>query len=132
MKTEYAVYALTALAALVVVLTRLRLGRGSAPGRQHVGSGILNIHTVCGLLALAGWLVYLVGADDLIGIVALAFWWLTTFVGLLMLLRWLPSRGRHAEARGDHSWAAGPGLSILAHLGLLACVLVFTWYYASR
>jgi hypothetical protein len=131
-KPEYVVYVLTALAAVVVVLTRLRLTKETAAGRHQVGLGILNVHTFCGVLALAGWVVYLVGADDLVGILALAFWWLTTFAGLLILLRWLPSRGKHATGARDDTWSEGPGLSILAHVGMLVGVLVFTWFYVSR
>jgi hypothetical protein len=131
-RPEYVVYVLTALAAVVVVLTRLRLSQEAAAGQQQVGLGILNVHTFCGVLALVGWIVYLVGADDLVGVVALAFWWLTTFAGLLILLRWLPSRGRHATGARDDSWSEGPGLSVLAHVGMLVGVLVFTWFYVSR
>ena len=132
MKPEYVVYVLTALAAVVVVLTRLRLTKEAAAGRHQVGLGILNVHTAFGVLALVGWVVYLVGANDLVGIVALAFWWLTTFAGLLILMRWLPSRGRHSTGARDDTWSEGPGLSILAHVGMLVGVLVFTWYYVSR
>jgi hypothetical protein len=131
-KPEYVVYVLTALAAVVVVLTRLRLSKDAAAGRHHVGVGILNVHTVCGVLALVGWVVYLAGSNDLVGVVALTFWWLTTFAGLLILLRWLPSRGRHATEARDDTWSEGPGLSVLAHVGMLVGVLVFTWYYVSR
>jgi len=129
---EYVVYVLTALAAVLVVLTRHRLTPEAAAGRHQVGLGILNVHTVCGVLALVGWIVYLLGENDLVGIIALAFWWLTAFAGLLILLRWLPSRGRHATTARTDSWLRGPGLSVLAHVGMLACVLVFTWYYVSR
>ncbi len=132
MKPEYVVYVLTALAAVVVVLTRLRLSKDAAAGRHQVGGGIVNVHTFFGVLALVGWVVYLVGENDLVGIVALAFWWLTTFAGLLILLRWLPSRGKHATGARDDTWSEGPGLSVLAHVGLLVGVLVFTWYYVSR
>ncbi len=132
MKPEYVVYVLTALAAVVVVLTRLRLTKDAAAGRHQVGLGILNVHTFCGVLALVGWVVYLVGENYLVGIVALAFWWLATIAGLLILLRWLPSRGKHSTGARDDTWSEGPGLSILAHVGLLVGVLVFTWFYVSR
>ena len=132
MKPEYVVYVLTALATVVVVLTRLRLTKGAAAGRHQVGLGILNVHTVCGVLALVGWVVYLVGANDLVGIVALTFWWLATLAGLLILLRWLPSRGKHATGVRDDNWSEGPGLSVLAHVGMFVGVLVFTWFYVSR
>jgi hypothetical protein len=129
---EYVVYVLTALAAVVVVLTRLRLSKQAAAGRHSVGAGIVNVHTACGVLALVTWVVYLVGTNDLVGVVGLAFWWLTTLAGLLILLRWLPSRGRHATAARDDTWSEGPGLSVLAHIGMFVGVLVFTWFYVAR
>jgi hypothetical protein len=131
-KPEYVVYVLTFLAAVVVALTRIRLMKDSAAGRHQVGLGILNVHTFCGVLALVGWVVYLVGASDLVGVVALAFWWLTALAGLLILLRWLPSRGKHATGARDDTWSEGPGLSILGHVGMFVGVLVFTWFYVSR
>ena len=132
MKPEYVVYVLTGLAAVVVVLTRLRLAKDTAAGRHQVGLGIVNVHTFFGVLALVGWVVYLVGKNDLVGVVALAFWWLTAIAGLLILLRWLPSRGRHATDAQDDTWSEGPGLSVLAHVGMFVGVLVFTWFYVSR
>jgi hypothetical protein len=131
-KPEYVVYVLTGLAAVVVVLTRLRLARDTAAGRHQVGLGIVNVHTFFGVLALVGWVVYLVGKNDLVGVVALAFWWLTAIAGLLILLRWLPSRGKHATGVQDDTWSEGPGLSVLAHVGMFVGVLVFTWFYVSR
>ena len=132
MKPEYVVYVLTGLAAVVVVLTRLRLAKDTAAGRHQVGLGIVNVHTFFGVLALVGWVVYLVGKNDLVGVVALAFWWLTALAGLLILLRWLPSRGKHATGVQDDTWSEGPGLSVLAHVGMFVGVLVFTWFYVSR
>ena len=132
MKPEYVVYVLTGLAAVVVVLTRLRLARDTAAGRHQVGLGIVNVHTFFGVLAMVGWVVYLVGKNDLVGVVALAFWWLTAIAGLLILLRWLPSRGKHATGVQDDTWSEGPGLSVLAHVGMFVGVLVFTWFYVSR
>jgi hypothetical protein len=134
--TEVIIYVLTGLAAVVIVLTRLRLSRSSGAGRVDVGSRLLGVHTVAGLLALACWVLYLFGSDALgedltaiVGIVSLGFWWLVVVAGLLILVRWLPSHGRHAaEARQD-SWSEGPGLSILAHVGMLVGVGVFTWAY---
>jgi hypothetical protein len=131
-KPEYVVYVLTGLAAVVVVLTRLRLAKDTAAGRHQVGLGIVNVHTFFGVLALVGWVVYLVGKNDLVGVVALAFWWLTALAGLLILLRWLPSRGKHATGVQDDTWSEGPGLSVLAHVGMFVGVLVFTWFYVSR
>ena len=138
MSIQVIVYILTALAAVVVVLTRLRLGReGGGAGRVEVAKGLLNLHTVAGVLALVCWVVYLVAEEDTplgdptVGIVALAFWWVTALGGLLILVRWLPSRGRHATQGRDDSWSEGPGLSVLAHVGMLVGVSVFTYAYAA-
>ncbi len=49
--------------------------------------------------------------------------------GLLILGRWLPSRGRHAADATSDTWSEGPGLSVLAHVGMLVGVIVFTWAY---
>lgn len=132
MSTEVIVYVLTALAAVVVVLTRLRLGRGSgAAGRAQTSRGLVNVHTASGVLALVLWVVFLVGGNETVGIVALACWWVVVIAGLLILVRWLPSRGKHASDGQEDSWSAGPGLSILAHLGMLVGVVVFSWAYVT-
>ncbi|GAA4700174.1 hypothetical protein [Nocardioides nanhaiensis] len=132
------VYVLTVLAAVVVVLTRIRLSRTQAAGRLDVGRAVLGVHTVAGGLAVVVWLVYLLGADALgegpasvVGIAALGFWYVTVVAGLLILLRWRRSRGRHAAPARSDSWSSGPWLSVLAHVGLLVGVCVFTWYYAN-
>jgi hypothetical protein len=136
--TSVIVYVLTALAAVVVVLTRLRLGRGSGgAGRLSTGRGLLNLHTIAGALALATWVVFLVAPEDsppgspTLGIVALALWWVVVVAGLLILVRWLPTRGKHASDGSEDSWSDGPGLSILAHVGMLVGVCVFTWAYLT-
>jgi hypothetical protein len=136
--TEVIVYVLTALAAVVVVLTRLRLGRGSGgAGRLNMGRGLVNVHTVAGLLALISWVVFLVASDDSFlgsasfGILSLACWWVTVIAGLLILVRWRRPRGRHASQGAADSWSDGPGLSILAHVGMLVGVCVFTWAYLT-
>ena len=136
MSTELIVYVLTALAAAVVVLTRLRLGKTSAARRIDVGFRLLAVHTTAGVLAVICWLLYLFGEEPLgenaasiVGIVALAFWWVVVGAGLLILVRWLPSHGKHAAAATQDSWSEGPGLSILAHVGMLVGVSVFTWAY---
>jgi len=135
---EIIVYILTALAAVVVVLTRLRLGGSDhGAGRVDVGSGLLNVHTVAGVLALAVWVTYLFAPDDspvggeLAGIIGIALWWVVTVAGLLILIRWLPSRGRHAVEALEDTWSEGPGLSVLAHVGMLVGVVVFTYAYAE-
>ncbi|MDZ5660353.1 hypothetical protein SFC79_01140 [Nocardioides sp. S-58] len=131
------VWILTALAAVVVVLTRLRLSRGDAAGQFSLHDRLPLAHFVTGMLALVLWLGVLVFPEDsvvggpLVGILAVALWWLTAILGLLVLARWLPSRGRHVpEASGD-SWSDGPGLSLLAHLGMVVGVLVFTYAYLT-
>ena len=138
MSIEIIVYILTALAAVVVVLTRLRLGGSNhGAGRVDVGSGLLNVHTIAGVLALVVWVAYLIAPDsspvggELAGIIAIALWWVVTAAGLLILLRWLPSHGRHAVETMEDAWSEGPGLSVLAHVGMLVGVMVFTYAYAE-
>lgn len=137
MSVSVVVYVLTFLGAVVVALTRLRLGRSEEGGarRVDVGPTWLLAHTVLGSLAVLVWLVFLIAPEDslpgdpLIGIVALGLWWGTALAGLTILVRWLPSKGRHAVAAAEDSWSSGPGLSLLAHLGMVVGVAVFTWAY---
>ena len=137
MSTELIVYVLTALAAVVVLLTRLRLRGRAGAGRHQVGGGLVLLHTVAGVLALVSWVAFLVAPEDMFlgtstfGIVALALWWVVVVAGLLILVRWLPSRGKHASAGTEDSWSNGPGLSVLAHVGMLVGVCVFTWAYLT-
>jgi hypothetical protein len=133
-KPDYIVYVLTLLSAVVVVLTRVRLSQAKAAGQHQVGMGTVNAHTGFGVAALVLWVFFLLTGHDLslVGIVALFFYWLTALAGLMILLRWLPSRGKHASDSADDSWSEGPGLSILAHAGMLVGVLVFTWFYATQ
>lgn len=138
MSIEVIVYVLTALAAVVVVLTRLRLGKQDAgAGRVSVGASLLNLHTVAGVLALLVWVSYLFSSEDTVmggevaGIVGLALWWVVTLTGLLILVRWIPSSGKHATGGTEDTWSEGPGLSVLAHVGMLVGVLVFTYAYAA-
>ena len=137
MSTAVIVYVLTALAAVVIVLTRLRMRGGKGAARVFVGRALLNVHTVAGVLALAVWLAFLFAPDgsvmdsDAAGIVGLGLWWVVTIAGLLMLVRWMPSHGRHAAEATQDSWSEGPGLSVLAHVGMLVGVIVFTWAYLT-
>ncbi len=134
MKPEYIVYVLTFLSAVVVVLTRVRLSQARAAGQHQVGMGTVNAHTAFGVVALVLWVFFMVTGHDSswVGIVALFFYWLTALVGLLILMRWVPSRGKHASGTTDDRWSEGPGLSVLAHVGMLVGVLVFTWYFATH
>jgi hypothetical protein len=133
-KPEYIVYVLTFLSAVVVVLTRVRLSQDRAAGRHQVGMGTVNAHTAFGVVAIALWVLFLVTGDDMswVGVTALFFLWLTALLGLLILMRWAPSRGKHASGTTDDRWSEGPGVSVLAHVGMLVGVLVFTWYYATH
>jgi hypothetical protein len=135
--TAVIVYVLTALAAVVVVLTRLRMRGGKGAARVFVGRALLNVHTVAGVLALIAWVAFLLAPDDTplgsaaAGIVGLGLWWVVTIAGLLMLVRWVPSHGRHSSEGTHDSWSEGPGLSVLAHVGMLVGVIVFTWAYLT-
>ncbi len=131
------VWILTALAAVAVVLTRLRLGGDEAAGRFSISKRLPTTHFVAGVIALVLWIPVLIAPDDsflggpLMGILAIAFWWVTAVCGLLILTRWLPAKGRHVpQATGD-DWSDGPGLSLLAHLGMVVGVLVFTYAYLT-
>ena len=136
MSLSVVTYVLTALAAVVVVLTRVRMRGGQGAGRFHVGSRLLDVHTVTGVLALISWTVFLVLPEDAtsrssVGIVGLGFFWVVTIAGLLILVRWLPSHGRHASEGRQDRWSDGPGLSVLAHVGMLVGVIVFTYVYLN-
>jgi hypothetical protein len=61
-----------------------------------------------------------------IGWIGLLLWWITVVAGLLILARWMPAKGRHSSAPVADTWSEGPGLSVLAHVGLLVGVLIFT------
>jgi hypothetical protein len=131
------IYVLTALSAVVVVLTRLRMRGGQGAGRFHVGNRLLDVHTVTGVLALVVWTVFLIAPEDspmgsaTIGIIGLGLFWVVTITGLLILVRWLPSHGKHASEGNQDTWSEGPGLSVLAHVGMLIGVIVFTFAYLT-
>ena len=137
MSSEVVVYVLTALGAVVVVLTRLRLRGEGGAGRLRVGRRLLDLHTGAGVAALVVWTVFLLAppdsplGGDTVGIVGLACWWLLVVAGIGILVRWLPSRGKHASDGQEDSWSEGPGLSVLAHVGMLVGVGVFTWAYLT-
>ncbi len=125
---ENAVWMLTGLAAVVVLLTRLRLSNEhQQSGHALVPRTIVNAHTAMGVVALAVWIYYLTSPDDLVGVLSLVAWWLEVAIGLLILARWLSRPGKHAaDATGD-TWAQGPALSILGHVGMLLGISFFTW-----
>jgi len=122
------IWMLTALAAVVVLLTRMRLSAvDQQAGHAQIPQATVNAHTITGVVALAVWVYYLTSPDDLLGLVALAAWWVEVIIGVLILARWLPSGGKHAAGSTDDSWAQGPSLSILGHVGLLLGVVFFTY-----
>ncbi len=132
MTIESVVWVLTGLAALDLVLTRVRLsGRTDQSGRVRIPQKVVNAHSLSGLVALLVWIAYLLvlggGLNLLVGMVAVVLWWVTATVGLLILSRWLPGRGRHTTGPSGVGWSRGPALSLLAHGGLVLGAAFFTW-----
>ena len=121
-------WVLTVLAAVVVVLTRVRLSRedGDAAGRISIPKSVLNLHTIAGVPALVLWVAFLLTGTDLLGTIGLVLWWVTVVAGLLVLARWMPAKGKHSSGPASDSWGEGPGLSVLAHVGLLVGVVIWT------
>jgi hypothetical protein len=123
---------LTALGAVVVLLTRVRLG-GDADD-THRSSGVasfsaafVKIHTFVGVLTLIAWIVAMVTGRKEIAIGALGGWYLLSLVGLLLLARWLPSASKHAKDKATDAWGSGAGLSLLGHLGMVVGSAYFTF-----
>lgn len=137
MSPQIIVWVLSLLGLVVVALTRKRLGAEDSGSSKTVSQTILNVHTGVGGVAVLVWTIFLVMPKSsflggpVVGILGLLLWWVTVFAGLALLLRWLPSHGRHADSVEEDEWAEGPGLSLLAHVGLLLGVLVFTWAFAT-
>ena len=125
-------WVLTVLAAVVVVLTRVRLSRedGDTAGRVAIPKAVLNLHTIAGVPALVVWVAFLLTGSTVLGVVGLLLWWVTVVAGLLVLLRWLPAKGRHSSGPASDSWGEGPGLSVLAHVGLLVGAVIWTVFLA--
>ena len=124
---------LLALAVVLVVLTRLRLAKDDEPGagRLDIPLTLVNAHTVLGGLGIVMFGSYLFfGLDWVVGFLGLLLWWATTVVGLLILLRWLPAKGKHASEGAQDEWTEGPWLSMVGHLGALVGAIVWTAYFA--
>lgn len=128
MNLDNAVWLLTGLAAVVVLLTRLRLSNEqNQAGHALVPHEIVNVHTIMGVIALGTWIAYLSSPGTILGIASLVAWWIEVAVGLLILGRWMARPSKHAaESTGD-TWGQGPGLSILGHIGMLLGISFFTW-----
>jgi len=120
---------LTALGAVVVLLTRVRLGGEDehSSGVSAVNRPVLNLHTVVGVLTLGLWVAGLVTDRRALVYGGLAGWWVLTLAGLALLMRWLPSGGRHSGQKATDAWGRGAGLSMLAHIGTLVGALYFTF-----
>ena len=116
-------WVLTVLAAVVVVLTRVRLSRedGDTAGRVAIPKGVP---------ALVVWVAFLLTGSTVLGVVGLLLWWVTVVAGLLVLARWMPAKGRHSSGPATDSWGEGPGLSVLAHVGLLVGAVIWTVFLA--
>lgn len=128
MNPQIITYVLSALAGLVVVLTRVRLGAQDheGAGRLSIPRGLLNTHTVFGVLGVGVWVAALVMEEKAMAYAGLALLWVAVVAGLLILLRWMPAHGRHSSGPVADSWGEGPGLSILAHVGMFAGTVLFT------
>jgi hypothetical protein len=125
---ENILWMLVALAAVVVLLTRLRLhANAQQAGHAQVSDTLVNAHTIVGVLMLVAGVFYLASPSDARGYLAVLVWWVEAIIGLLVLARWLPGGGRHAAPATDDSWAQGPFLSILGHVGMVLGVAFFTY-----
>jgi hypothetical protein len=123
---------LLVLAVVLVVLTRLRLAGGQqrASGHLDIPRSVVDAHTVVGSLAILVWGSYLFfDIDWVFGFLGLLLWWVTTVIGLLILMRWMPSKGRHASEGVTDNWTEGPWLSMVAHLGALVGAIVWSAFF---
>lgn len=120
---------LTALAGVVVLLTRIRLASSDhrPAGRIDFARSVLTTHTFAGVVALGLWVPGLLLELRLLTLAGLVAWWVVTAAGLLLLARWLPAHGKHAGEAVADEWTEGPWLSMLAHLGMLGGAIFFTW-----
>ena len=119
---------LTGLAAVLVLLTRVRLrvSDGRAAGVTDVSGALLTWHTSVGVMALALWITALSTDSGMLESLALLAWWILTVVGLMLLARWLPAHGRHADDTATDEWGSA-GLSLLGHLGMFVGAVYFTF-----
>ena len=125
---------LLVLAVVLVVLTRLRLATGDDPGagRLDIPPGLVNAHSVVGGLAILVWGSYLVFETSwFLGLLGLLLWWATTVIGLLILMRWLPAKGKHAADGASDAWTEGPWLSMVGHLGAFVGAVVWSAFFLS-
>ena len=128
MDWSHLTWMLTGLAAVLVLLTRVRLSvHGErAAGVAEVSGVLLTWHTAVGVVALVVWIAALATASTPLAVIGLIAWWILTVVGLLLLARWIPSGGRHSDEKASDEWGEA-GLSILGHIGMLVGALYFTF-----
>ena len=134
------VYVLTALAAVVVVLTRLRLRRDrEGAGRVDIARVPVGVHTVAGHARARG-------VGDVPGhrrpglrdrLDHRSAWSGSCCGGSSRS----PGCDPHPLAAGarqarstavEDSWSSGPGLSVLGHVGMVVGVVVFTYAYLVK
>lgn len=123
---------LLVLAVVLVVLTRRRLAKADEPGagRLDIPVTVVNLHTILGGLSIVLFGSYLLfGLDWVVGFLGLVLWWGTTIVGLLILMRWLPAKGKHAAEGATDEWTEGPWLSMVGHLGALVGAIVWSAFF---
>jgi hypothetical protein len=126
---SYITWALTVLAAVAVLLTRIRLGSKETrvSGVTDVSTRLLTWHTGAGVVALVTWVLGLVTDTGWLVWLGVAAFWVVAVVGLLLLARWLPTGGKHSGEKVTDEWGEGAGLSALAHVGMLLGVWHFTF-----
>jgi cytochrome bd-type quinol oxidase subunit 2 len=106
LEIEDILWMLLALAAVVVLLTRLRLHANTQQaGHARVCDGLVDAHTVVGLLMLVAGVLYLASPSEAKGCLAAVVWWAEAIIGLLVPARWLPGGGRHTAPATDDIWA---------------------------
>lgn len=126
------VYVLTAVVVVVVVVTRLRISAAHSITRAKLGRVIPLLHTVGGGLGLVLWVLYLVVGEALplylvVGIIGLGGIWVAGFSGLVMLARWMPSKGRHADEPDHARWRMW--VSALGHVLVVVAGVLCTYAY---
>lgn len=121
---------LVALAALVLVLTPLRLRASrNQEGMVDFSDWALNLHSITLVIGLGLIVLRLLDIHEStmatwLAILALV---IASLIGLSFLARWRRPRSRHAVDFAGDSWTRGPWLSQVAHVGLTIGTVLFTW-----
>lgn len=130
------IWILTALCAVVVLATPVRLRRESTQGGIRIGRTVQRVHTVAGLIGVGAWAALVLWGpqvwlgDALMGVIGLAGLWIASVAGLLIMLRWLPTPG-DTHRRSFTEFVAGPLPSIVGHPAVLAATIYFCWAYVT-